>query len=345
MGGTATWRLDLAGSALFTGWMAWLGVATAFGAPVGYWLLVGTGSVVVWWAGRLIGERVRWLVPAGIVAAAALIAGMSGSAGMSGDAISPPFGYANANAAFFLQAGIAGLIVGRTAPRNWHRRFGFVAAGGFAAIALLNRSITALLIVGLVIPVAYLLERFRGVRTAVAFCASFWAIVLGVTVSLGAWYEPGRTGGDDVAGRVLSERRLALWQEAVQMATEHPILGVRPREFQEVSAIARSDRDARYAHHEFLQHGAEVGVPGLILMIGMFAWGFSKVRAGDDVRRSVPGATAWAALGAHACVDYVLHYALLPLTAAALLGSCTPLRAAPQAAEWKQPVQAKEREW
>jgi hypothetical protein len=54
----------------------------------------------------------------------------------------------------------------------------------------------------------------------------------------------------------------------------------------------------------------------------VFVWGFARlwVHPAPDVMVAL-GAASLAALGLHACVDYVLHFPAVPLTAAALVGT------------------------
>jgi hypothetical protein len=75
-----------------------------------------------------------------------------------------------------------------------------------------------------------------------------------------------------------------------------------------------------------LQQGAETGVIGLLLLIFIVIWGFSSLGAvkGDTV--TVLGGVALAALGIHACVDYILHFPAVPIAASALVGAAgTPI--------------------
>jgi hypothetical protein len=59
------------------------------------------------------------------------------------------------------------------------------------------------------------------------------------------------------------------------------------------------------------------------LLAGLAGWAFVALAASAS-RRPAPvaaaGAVAFAALAAHASVDYVLHFPAVPLAAAALLG-------------------------
>ena len=318
-------RHDYAGVVLIVIWLVWIVVASIRMAsnPLPAVLLV-SGCALAMWVSRAAATRTPVAVPTVIVMLAAVLGGSAGGALVDGGPLARPLGYSNANAAFFVQAAVAGLMVGRIAKRRWLRGIGFAAAFSFALVPALTDSTTGVILLIVLTPVALLLERGYGARTAVTFCAGFWAVVLAGSVWLGALYEPGvgRAEGPELAVATLSERRLVLWNEALMLATEHPIFGIGASGFAEASPTARADRDARFAHHEFLQHAAEVGMPGVVLMIAAFAWGFMRlgIRAQSHSYVVLP-AVGWTALGAHASIDYVLHFAAVPLAAASLLGA------------------------
>ena len=118
----------------------------------------------------------------------------------------------------------------------------------------------------------------------------------------------------------LSTRRLTLWHESLQLIREHPLLGAGPGRFRLVSPTARSDPDAAWAHHEFLQQGVETGLPGMVLAVALVAWGFVTLwRVSGPLSPSA--AAALMAVGAHACVDYILHFPAVPIAAALLVGA------------------------
>src|SRR6185369_4744596 len=92
------------------------------------------------------------------------------------------------------------------------------------------------------------------------------------------------------------------------------------------SPTARSDADARWAHDEFLQVGAEAGIPAMALMIAIFLWAVVRLTATRRVRWGVAiGAAAVAALGVHASIDYVLHFPAVGFVAAGVLGSAVAI--------------------
>jgi hypothetical protein len=132
-----------------------------------------------------------------------------------------------------------------------------------------------------------------------------------------------RTGNDSVnrfVGTTITEERVALWNEALSIAAKHPLLGVGPGGFARTSAIALADPDLRWAHNEFLQAGAETGLPGYVFAIGIFLWGFAALAQGSPGRVAALSAAGLAVLGIQASVDYVLHFPFVVLMGAAVLG-------------------------
>ncbi|MGH2726522.1 MAG: O-antigen ligase family protein, partial [Actinomycetota bacterium] len=124
--------------------------------------------------------------------------------------------------------------------------------------------------------------------------------------------------------RIPDDRRLGLWHEALALIRDNPVVGVGPGRFAAESPIAAADPDARWAHHGFLQFGAETGLPGLALLSIAFAWAIGAVGFGGKPEIvSVLGVAALVALGAGGCLDYLFHFPAIPVTAAALAGAAT----------------------
>ncbi len=279
-------------------------------------------------AARVVSRVGRWVIPAVLVGIAGVLL-LVDVGGILADApLRGPFGYQNATGAFFFQASVAGLMLAVSGPRAL-AVVGVLAAVGFAAVPLLAGSITAgvlILILPLLVPA---LRGRGGARAAIVACAGLVAAALIVTTVLGAAYDPAgdRTGGlDRLADATLTERRLVLWSEALDIMGARPVVGVGPGRFERVSPTALSDDDAGWAHHGFLQQGAETGIPGLVLLLLLFLWGFARlwVTRVSDAMVGL-GAVALAGLGVHATVDYVLHFAAVPVAAAALVGTATAM--------------------
>jgi O-antigen ligase len=233
-----------------------------------------------------------------------------------------PFGYPNAQAGFFVLSATAALMLAVLSRRPLPRAIAFGLASGFAGVVLVSGSLTAIAL--LLLPAGALLVRTeRSVRRFVSGGAALVVIALVGAVVLGALTTPTASrDGSDGLGSVLSERRLALWSDALALMQDSPLKGVGPGRFGLVSPIARSDPDARWAHNEFLQVGAETGVVGMLLLVAVFLWGFWALAARSGGGTTVAlGAAALATVGIHASADYVLRFPALPLVTAALLGA------------------------
>ncbi len=316
--------LNAVGLVLFGTAIAWTWFSAARSGgeagPPSALILGCAGSYAV---ARTMGRRRPWAVPGLLVGVAGMLLVFDLPDILTGGPLSGPFGYQNATGAFFFQASIAGLMLAVAHPRALG--VGVVSAVAFAAVPLASGSITAGVLV-LSLP-AWVVARHgpNGARAAVATCAALVLGALLLTVALGTAYEPGeRTGTlDRLADATLTERRLVLWNEALDMMTARPLTGVGPGRFDQASPTGSSNVEARWAHHGFLQQGAETGLPGLVLLVLLFLWGFARLRLAGPLSMTGLGAVALAGLGIHATVDYVLHFAAIPLAAAALVGAAT----------------------
>jgi O-antigen ligase len=306
-----TSALDIAGVVLGAATATWFLLSAAVqgsDASRGIALLVVAATS---FAGAIVLSRVLTpLLPASLVvlgAGAALFLA-SGPRG--------PLGYENANGIFFVLAAAAALSLWAAAPRNV---FGIAAlAVGilFGAIPIFTEVLAATLAFGLVVVIAVTVH-FGRLREAVAASAAIFLVVLLGTIVLGLTYS----GGTTRLSAALTERRLELWHDALAIAGDHPFTGAGFDQFERLSPTARSDRDARWAHHEFLQVAAETGIPGLILVVSLFLWGFVRLYVAAPSSGRALAAAGIAAAGIAASVDYVFHFAAVPIATAALLGA------------------------
>lgn len=324
--------LDLAGAALVGAAIGWTYVSAAASGgqpgPVAGVFLAATAAFV---AGRLAAAVSRVLVPAAVVLAAGAVVLRAPQDVLSSLPSAGPFGYGNASAALFLQATVGALFLAAASRRVPFRVLGLVAAGVFAAVTLVGGSSAAVVL--LLLPAGALAARdLRAARVAVALGTA--AVVLGValTAVLGATYRG--EGGSGPAASVLTGRRLALWHDALAIMADNPATGIGPGRFQVESPVARSDKDTRQAHNEFLQQGAEQGAIGAVLLVLVFLWGYARLwRSAAPPTVRALGAAAITALGLHASIDYVLHFPAIAVTAAALVGAAS----APVAGRFRSP--------
>lgn len=315
---------DAVGLALLGAAIAWAfrAAAVSGGSPrpvAGLFLAVGAAYAV----GRAGGAMGRPLVPVFVTAVAAVVLLRSPGEVISTSPTGGPFGYANATGAFFVQAVFAAAMVASTSRWRAVAIAGLVAAIGFATVPLAVHSLAAATVV-LAFPAAGLAARGPlATRVVIAAGAALLITALVITATVGATSStPKPNVVDRLVGRALTERRVMLWHDAVAIIRAHPVSGVGPGRFQLVSPIALADRDARWAHNEFLQQGAEQGVIGLLLLVLLFLWGLARLAVSHrpDVTTAF-AAAAIAALGIHASVDYVLHFPAIPIAAAALVGA------------------------
>jgi O-antigen ligase len=289
--------------------------------------LLGVG--VSFALGRKAASIQSGIAPATVLVAGVVVALVGGSAVVSSEPLSGPFGYATARAAFFVQVGLAGLMLASALPTRFIWILGASATVASIAVVVASGSTASVALLAVLGGLALLGSAGGWHGAALGAAAGLFVVVLGMTMALGALYAPGdpRTGRvDRIVDSTLTERRLVLWNDALSIVSKRPLAGVGPGRFQLASPTARADADARWAHHGFLQQAAETGVIGFVLLVALFLWGFFKLWAGPPDAIAVLGAAALAALGIHACVDYVLHFPAVPMAAGLLVGAATASR-------------------
>lgn len=310
-------RVGLGLAVAFAGWTL-VAALSMGGRPWGPVALVAA-AMLSFGLARLMASRYQPLVPAAVA-----VAGLAVSVFLPGEvftarAVTPVLGYANSKAAFFVLACAAALMLARgTAPRLL-RVSAAVVAGVFAVVPFVTEARAAILALAAVLLAAVATARRTSMRLVSMVAAVLFLAVLAVTVAIA-----GAPQGDGLP-ELLGERRVALWGEAFDLMVADPVVGGGPGRFGTESPIARSDPDARSAHHSFLQHGAETGIPGFVLLVSLFLWVLLRLTTEGDSRGHELAAAGIVALGLLACFDSLLHFPLLPITTAALVGSAVPL--------------------
>ena len=253
-----------------------------------------------------------------------LVAGFFVSAWLRTDTWGNPLGYANASAALAVLAVVAAFMLVEPGSTWLLRIFlGVPAAVVFAVTPfLIDARTAAILVVALVI--AFVLGiALRWPRWGIVLAGVVLAIAILTTSWLGVSYGRGSASLPvEVADTSLSEARLRLWHDAISIAADHPWTGIGWGGFATTSPLARSNEDLRFAHNEFLQQAAELGLPGLLLTISLFGWGFARLyvsRNSDAI--AVLGALGLSAAGIAGSVDYVLRFPAVSLAVAALVGA------------------------
>lgn len=303
---TAGWALVSSASA---------GVAA--GPFVGSVLLTGVALGASWIVST------RWPIPVlvTLVAVAVLLLAVEPANVPTGGVTRGPLGYANATASFYGVAIIATLLLAIRVRSSMARIAVALMTVLFGSVVLSARSWAMAILVPALVVLTVATTRLRGARAAVVVCGVAFAGMLLVTLFMGA----ARVGtGDGLVGRTiratLSADRILLWHDAIEIMAEEPFLGVGPGRFAGSSEVARRDEDLRWAHHEFLQAGAEIGVLGSVLVVALFVWGFATLWITGDGLGTAIAAAGLAIVGVHATIDYVLHFPAVPLAVAVVVG-------------------------
>jgi O-antigen ligase len=318
------WSLDLlvAGALLFLVAGSWamatrttdVSAAPIAGLILATFLVLAGSSVVA----------MRWpaLIPASLVVwAVALIASDPASVRAVGPS-QGPFGYANATAGFFAIATVAGLLVVVSARHTTARVFALVTMVGFVPVLALSRSWTVVVLLPVVTVTSVVVAHFTGVRAAVGLCGALFLAALLLTQFLGATrIGTGAGSVDRVIAATLSSDRVILWNEAMTVMLDEPLRGVGPGRFASVSPFAAADADRRYAHNEFLQAGVVAGIPGYLLSIAIVAWGFVALSRAPEGLAAPLAAASLSIAAIHASLDYVMHFPVIALSLAAVVGT------------------------
>lgn len=302
-------------------WTAWTALAHG-GHPLPV-LALQAGCASAYGAARLATRWQRPLVPVAVAAGVASALVLQ-SVVPSIEAASPPLGYVNANAALYVLTALAAAMVADAFPPGPAGAVAVPLALAFALAAVVSGSVTGMVVLAMA-AVALVARLARAPLLLFAGCGLVLVLVVAVTAGLGvARLDDETRAATRPAGDLLDERRLLLWRDAAVIAHRHPVDGAGPGRFRELSPSARADADARWAHSGFLQQGAEAGAVGMALLLAAFGWGLVRLWwAGPRRPTTALGALALTALGLHAAVDYVLHFPVVPLVAAALAGTAT----------------------
>lgn len=306
------------------------GLGAGLVAVLAAWTVIGAGSgpdeasSVLWLSGGVAALYAmgRWVTerePLAVHRIVALAVGGSIVLTLPGvvRAGGAPLGYANANAALGGLGALAALGVAVAEPTQRLRVAWAALAGGLVLAVIATGShagAIALLVGAALLAVSALLRRPAAVVLggAVAVVA-----VLGVTAVIAHGADPAGLG--DRSGV-----RGELWGAAAELTAAHPLRGVGVGGFEEQNPVS-GDADLRWAHHGYLQMGAETGLIGLSLLLAVVGWTYARLglAAVQAPHRAALGAAALTLVALHATVDHVLHHPALVLTLAAMVGAAT----------------------
>lgn len=336
---------DLAGLGLVVASGLWVALAASRAETARPWPVIGllAAVVVAVAVGRGAG---RWLP---VLGPAVLATGITGLLVLSlrtlPDTLGRPLGYANANATFAglgVLAALGAVVAGWPPARSsqparrqlsaqakpWTLLPIFALAALLAALVLVPTSAASVLALATAAALGGLALQFRNARVAVAGGAIVGITVLVVSVGIAEGADPAGLGTTSAA-------RGDLWTGAADLAQEHPWFGIGPGMFAEQNPVT-DDPDLRWVHHGYLQMAAELGLPGLLLTLGLVAWAYGRLwlatwptrthGAAPSTRQVgtvAAGAGAVTLVALHAVVDYVGHFPAVVSTAALLLGWAT----------------------
>lgn len=311
---------ERAGLTLIGAWIAWAIVASVLGgdllSPISPYVAAPVSLILGVVLGRLLaaptaGGEVAWSL---LTVMAVLLIGVLMTPG-PGNA---PLGYANANAALTVQliglCGLAGLQV-RT---RVHRAVISVAVVCGMAVVLANgsRAGTAMAL-GVVAVVAAMAVRpvARRVWSAVAATA---ALALISASAYGVWGLARESQWPAWLEPVLDPTRRWLWQDALNLWDQHPLVGAGPGAFERTSRLGE-DADTAAAHSSILQVGAETGWVGVALFGLVVIAGLLWATRGAPPF-VVVAAASWTALLVHSFADHLLDFPPVVLVAGAVIG-------------------------
>jgi O-antigen ligase len=165
------------------------------------------------------------------------------------------------------------------------------------------------------------------------------ALIIAAAVALFV-VPPARTGVTSSLQKLQRSDRTTLTAErsdelhaAARLAQDHPVAGVGPGQVDlrwRVAEPRATTMHVAYAHNEYMQTLAEVGVPGLLLLLaglGAVALAIRRGRRVVGINATAGGVAALVVFAAHSSFDFLWHIPLIPLTAAVIVGTLlsTPL--------------------
>ncbi|WP_232109648.1 O-antigen ligase family protein [Streptomyces buecherae] len=123
----------------------------------------------------------------------------------------------------------------------------------------------------------------------------------------------------------LTEERVHLWQDAIDITASHPVRGAGPGRFAELSPTARQTAEpASRPNSAPFQQAAEQGVPGVALLAAAFGWVLYALRCSSRTTPVVLTAgAALTALAVAAAVGNVLSFSEVTAGAGLLAGVAT----------------------
>ncbi|HEX5532280.1 MAG TPA: O-antigen ligase family protein [Actinomycetales bacterium] len=297
--------------------------------PVVAWLAVATGALAIWvavcgrfgaetsaagglagvpapvmllalaaasyLAGLLLSDHAHLIAP--VIGLGIIVTGIASEAALDTSPEAPPLGYANANAALAVAA-VALLVTGVNRWPAGMRTALWVAACLVAVWTVYIGSAAGAAGAVLVLVAAGSQERVTP-RAAAVGAGVLVAAGIVASALLGALQPQG-------ASELLTNTRLTLWSQALDALLAHPLFGLGPGAFADQN-LAAGDVDTAKAHSLWLEAGAELGFPGLLLALLCAALVLVMLARSSSPTAVVACGLA-AAFGLHTSIDYVADF-------------------------------------
>jgi O-antigen ligase len=273
-------------------------------------------------AGRILGALLPVLAPA-TAALAVLAVVLVPPARLSAHPDTPPLGYANADAALLVLAvGAACCAAWAARGRGW--RLGLRFIGLSAAVTALALGSAAAFAAGIAV-VLCSLAAARMRRRLLGLCGLAVAAALAVGGSYAVAVDALPSGLSESLTGQLTQPRVELWHEAVDLAERHPLRGVGPERFSDENSLGTVDAPVAASPQSApLQLAAEQGVPGAALLAVAFGWLlYALWRSPRPTPVVLTAGAALTGLALLATVDHVLSYAVVTAGAGFLAGLAT----------------------
>lgn len=83
-----------------------------------------------------------------------------------------------------------------------------------------------------------------------------------------------------------AQMRFNSWYVCMQIISDHPVLGIGPRNMLELFGRYLETENVRVAHNSFLQMAVDAGLPAMLMMLGLMALSYFRLRQSRQVLKS-----------------------------------------------------------
>ncbi|MEU6853167.1 O-antigen ligase family protein [Actinacidiphila alni] len=273
-------------------------------------------------AGRILGALLPVLAPAA-AALAVLALVLVPPTRLSAHPDAPPLGYPNADAALLVLAAGAACCAA-WAARGRGRQVALRLVGLGAAVTALALGSAAGFAAGVAVTLCSLAAaRMR--QRLLGLCGLALAALLAVGGSYAVAVDALPSGLSESLTGQLTQPRVELWHEAVDLAERNPLRGVGPERFTDENTLRPADAQAAESPQSApLQLAAEQGVPGAALLAVAYGWLlYALWRSPRPTPVVLTAGAALTGLALLASVDHVLSYAVVTAGAGYLAGLAT----------------------